>query len=224
MNELLIIIIAFLVGSIPTSVWISRWFFDIDIREYGSGNPGATNTYRVLGPTWGTLVMIVDMMKGLAAVKLALLLPQYIPNDTDFINLQIGLGLAAVIGHIFPIWADFRGGKGVATVFGMVLGIQPLVAVCCVGVFLLVLYLTRFISLSSILASIAFPVFILVIFNEPEHLYRIFAIAVALIVLLTHQKNIGRLFKGNENKVPILKHRDRRRQRRSEASRQQDIF
>ena len=224
MNELLIIILAFLIGSIPTSVWISRWFFDIDIRDYGSGNPGATNTYRVLGPTWGTLVMILDMLKGLAAVKLALLLPQYIPNETDFVNLQIGLGLTAVIGHIFPIWADFRGGKGVATVFGMVLGIQPLVAVCCVGVFLLVLYLTRFVSLSSILASIAFPIFILVIFNEPEHLYRIFAIAVALMVLLTHQKNIGRLFKGNESKVPIMKHRDRRRRKRSEASRQQDSF
>ena len=217
MNELLIIVLAFLIGSIPTSVWISRWFFDIDIRDYGSGNPGATNTYRILGPSWGTLVMVIDMLKGIAAVKLALLLPQYIPNGTDFINLQICLGLAAVLGHIFPIWADLRGGKGVATLFGMVLGIQPLVAVCCVGVFLLVLYLTRFVSLSSILASVAFPVFILVIFNEPEHLYRIFAIAVALLVLLTHQKNIGRLFRGDENKVPILKHRDRRRQRRRGA-------
>src|ERR1043165_1515004 len=218
MNELLIIVLAFLIGSIPTSVWISRWFFDIDIREYGSGNPGATNTYRILGPTWGTLVLVIDMLKGLAAVKLALLLPQYMHNDNDFVNLQIGLGLSAVLGHIFPIWAEFRGGKGVATVFGMVLGIQPLVAVCCVGVFLLVLYLTRFVSLSSILASVAFPVFILAIFNEPEHLYRIFAIAVALMVLLTHQKNIGRLLKGNENKVPILKHRDKRRQRRREEN------
>ena len=216
MNELLLIVLAFLIGSIPSSVWISRWFFNIDIREYGSGNPGATNTYRILGPTWGTLVMVIDMLKGIAAVKLALLLPQYIPEETNFINLQIGLGLAAVVGHIFPIWAEFRGGKGVATVFGMVLGIQPLVAVCCVGVFLLVLYLTRFVSLSSILASIAFPVFILVIFNEPEHLYRIFAIAVALMVLLTHQKNIGRLFKGSESKVPIMKYSDKRRQRRRE--------
>jgi glycerol-3-phosphate acyltransferase PlsY len=214
MNELLIIILAYLIGSIPTSVWISKYFFDFDIRDYGSGNAGATNTYRILGPTWGSLVMVIDMLKGIAAVKLALLLPYYLENETQFINLQIGLGLAAVVGHIFPIWAEFRGGKGVATLFGMVLGIQAAVAVCCVGVFLLVLYLTRFISLSSILASIAFPVFILVIFNEPEHLYRIFAIAVALLVLLTHQKNIGRLLKGNESKVPILKHRDRKKQRR----------
>ncbi|HEU4576151.1 MAG TPA: glycerol-3-phosphate 1-O-acyltransferase PlsY [Chitinophagaceae bacterium] len=214
MNELLLIVLAYLIGSIPTSVWVSKYFFDIDIREYGSGNAGATNTFRVLGPQWGTFVMVVDMLKGIAAVKLALVLPHYLDNDTQFINLQIGLGLSAVIGHIFPVWADFRGGKGIATLFGMVLGIQPLVAICCVGVFLLVLYLTRFVSLSSILASIAFPVFILVIFNEPEHLYRIFAIAVALMVLLTHQKNISRLLKGSENKVPILKYRDRRKQRR----------
>jgi glycerol-3-phosphate acyltransferase PlsY len=164
------------------------------------------------------MVMIADMLKGIIAVKLVYLLPYYLDHDTQMTNLQIGLGLAAVIGHIFPIWAEFRGGKGVATVFGMVLGIQPLVAICCVGVFLLVLYLTRFVSLSSILASIAFPVFILVIFNEPEDLYRVFAIAVALLVLITHQKNIGRILQGEESKVPIFKHRDRRRQRRREAS------
>ncbi|MCW3120368.1 MAG: plsY [Chitinophagaceae bacterium] len=218
MNELLLIVLAYLIGSIPTAVWVSNYFFDIDIRDYGSGNAGATNSFRVLGPKWGSFVMLVDMLKGVAAVKLALLIPYYIQFDTQFINLQIGLGLSAVVGHIFPIWADFRGGKGIATLFGMVLGIQPIVAICCVGVFLLVLYLTRFVSLSSMLASIAFPVFILVIFNEPEHLYRVFAIAVALLVLLTHQKNISRLLKGNENKVPILKHRDRRRQRRRGSS------
>src|SRR5215813_10818737 len=214
MNELLIIVLAYLIGSIPTSVWVSKYFFDFDIRDYGSGNAGATNTYRILGPTWGTFVMIIDMLKGIVAVNLALLLPGYIDNETRFINLQIGLGLAAVIGHIFPIWAQFRGGKGIATLFGMVLGIQPLAAVCCVAVFLLVLYLTRFVSLSSILASVAFAVFILYIFDAKETLYRGFAIAVALLVVLTHQKNISRLLRGSENKVPILKYRDRRRQRR----------
>jgi len=158
------------------------------------------------------------MLKGIIAVKLVYLIPYYLDHESQMTNLQIGLGLAAVVGHIFPIWAEFRGGKGVATVFGMVLGIQPIVAVCCVGVFLLVLYLTRFVSLSSILASLAFPIFILVIFNEKEDLYRIFAIAVALMVLITHQKNIGRLLQGSESKVPILKHRDRRRQRRRSGS------
>jgi glycerol-3-phosphate acyltransferase PlsY len=222
MNELLLIVLAYLIGSFPTSVWVSQYFFDIDIRDYGSGNAGATNTYRVLGPKWGTIVMIVDMLKGMIAVKLALLLPGYADNEIQFTNLQIGLGLAAVVGHIFPIWAEFRGGKGVATLFGLVLGISPWTALSCVGVFLLVLYLTRFVSLSSILASIAFPVFILVIFNEKETLYRIFAIAVALMVMLTHQKNIGRIFRGNESKVPLFKNRDRRRQRRREEAAQQE--
>lgn len=224
MNELLLILLAYLIGSIPTSVWVSKHFFDIDIRDYGSGNAGATNTYRVLGPKWGTLVMIVDMVKGIIAVKLALLLPEYADSEINLQNLQTGLGLAAVLGHIFPIWADFRGGKGIATLFGLVLGISPWTALSCVGIFVLVLYLTRFVSLSSILASIAFPVFILVIFNVDNPFYRIFAIAVALMVLLTHQKNITRLLKGNESKVPILKNRDKRKQRRrNEASaRRQD--
>ncbi len=211
MNELLLIVLAYLIGSIPTSVWVSKYLFQFDIRDYGSGNAGATNTYRILGSKWGTFVMAVDMIKAVIAVKLAFLLPESYDNELYLVNLQLGLGLAAVIGHIFPIWANFKGGKGVASLFGMVLGIQPNVALCCVGVFILVLYLTRWVSLSSILASIAFPVFILVIFNEPEHLYRVFAIIVALLVLFTHQKNITRILKGNESKVPILKHRDRRR-------------
>jgi len=218
MNELLLIVLAYLIGSIPTSVWVSKYFFKIDIREYGSGNAGATNAYRVLGPKWGTFVMIVDMLKGIICVKLALLLTEYAGNNTQFLNLQICLGLAAVLGHIFPIWADFRGGKGIATLFGLVLGISPWTALSCIGIFLIVLYLTRFVSLSSILASVAFPVFILVIFNVNNSTYRIFAIAVALMVMLTHQKNIGRLLRGSESKVPILKNRDRRRQRRRAAS------
>ncbi len=217
MNEFLLIVLAYLIGSIPTSVWVSQHFFDIDIRDYGSGNAGATNTYRVLGPKWGTMVMVTDMIKGILAVKLALLLPDYADSEVNLQNLQTGLGLAAVVGHIFPIWADFRGGKGVATLFGLVLGISPWTALGCVGIFIAVLYLTRFVSLSSILASIAFPVFILVIFNVENPAYRIFAIAVALMVLLTHQKNISRLLSGSESKVPILKNRDRRRQRRRDS-------
>lgn len=218
MNEFLLLILAYLIGSIPTSVWVSKRYFGFDIREYGSGNAGATNTYRVLGQKWGTTVLLLDMLKGMAAVQLAWLLPEYLDNDWQLDNLKTCLGLAAVLGHIFPIWADFRGGKGVATLFGMILGISPWTAVSCVGVFLLVLYLTRFVSLSSILASIAFPIFILVVFNVENPLYRMFAIAVALLVLLTHQKNIGRLLRGNENKIPIFKSRDRRRALRKNGS------
>ncbi|ULQ53842.1 glycerol-3-phosphate 1-O-acyltransferase PlsY [Flavihumibacter fluvii] len=213
MKEALLILFAYLIGSIPTAVWVSRYYFDIDIRDYGSGNSGATNTFRVLGSRWGTLVMVIDVLKGLAAVKLSLLLPFYQDHDIMLTNLQIGLGFAAVLGHIFPIWADFKGGKGVATLFGLVIGISPWTALCCSGVFLLVLYLTRFVSLSSILASIAFPIFILIIFNVDNHAYRVFAIAVALMVILTHQKNISRLLRGSEGKIPILKYRDRKRKR-----------
>jgi glycerol-3-phosphate acyltransferase PlsY len=214
MNEFFLITLAYLLGSIPTSLIISRTQFNIDIRDYGSGNAGATNTFRVLGSRWGSIVMFLDVLKGILAVKLALLLPFYIDNEFARTNFQIGLGLAAVLGHIFPIWADFRGGKGVATLFGLIIAISPFTALGCVGVFLLVLFLTRFVSLSSILASMAFPVFILVIFNVENDAYRIFAIAVALLVVLTHQKNIGRLLSGSENKVPIFKNRDRKRMRR----------
>jgi glycerol-3-phosphate acyltransferase PlsY len=212
MNEVIIIIAAYLIGSIPSSVIVSRSQFNIDIRDYGSGNAGATNTFRVLGSKWGSFVMLLDILKGFIAVKLALLLPFYVQNEFERTNFQIGLGLAAVLGHIFPIWAEFRGGKGVATLFGLIIAVSPWTALSCVGVFLLVLYLTRFVSLSSILASIAFPIFILIVFNVDNNAYRVFAIGVALLVLLTHQKNIGRLLSGNENKVPIFKKRDRRRE------------
>src|SRR5215475_2696537 len=168
MKELLLILSAYLIGSIPTAIWVSRSFFGIDIREYGSGNAGATNTFRVLGSKWGAFVMSIDVLKGVIATSLYILLPYYLHNETERTNFMVGLGLAAVVGHIFPIWAEFRGGKGVATLFGMIIAIQPLAAVCCVGVFVLVLYLTRFVSLSSILASVAFAVLILFIFNEKE--------------------------------------------------------
>ncbi len=216
MTEVLLIFLSYLIGSVPTSVWVSKYFFEIDIRDYGSGNAGATNTYRILGKKWGTLVMVVDMLKGVVGTSLYVFIPYYLTHELQRTNFMIGLGLAAVAGHIFPIWAEFKGGKGVATLFGMAVAIQPLVALCCVGVFLAVLYLTRFVSLSSILAGVSFMVFILFIFNEHETLYRIFAVLVALMIVLTHQKNITRILKGTESKVPILKYRDRKKQRRNQ--------
>ena len=218
MREVFLIVLSYLIGSIPTSVWVSKYFFEIDIRDYGSGNAGATNTYRILGKKWGTFVMVVDMLKGMIGTSLYIFIPFYLTNELERTNFMIGLGLAAVAGHIFPIWADFKGGKGVATLFGMAVAIQPLVALCCVGVFLLVLYLTRFVSLSSILAGISFMVFILFIFNEHERLYRIFAVLVAAMVVMTHQKNITRIINGTESRVPILKYRDRRKQRRNNGN------
>jgi glycerol-3-phosphate acyltransferase PlsY len=217
MKELVLIITAYLIGSIPTALIVSKSIFDIDIREYGSGNMGATNTFRVLGAKYGTIVMVGDMLKGILAVALYNLLPYYLTNELDRTNLMIGLGMAAVAGHIYPIWAQFRGGKGVATLFGMLLAIQPVVAVSCVGVFLLVLFLTRYVSLSSILAGVALPICVLWIYNEIEVFYRVFAVAVAALIVLTHQKNISRLLKGNESRVPILKYRDRKKMRKKDS-------
>lgn len=216
MKEVILIFIAYLIGSIPTALIISRYFFKIDIRDYGSGNMGATNTFRVLGSKFGTIVMVGDMLKGVFAVALYHFLPYYLSNELDRTNFMLGLGIAAVVGHIYPIWAQFKGGKGVATLFGMVLAIQPVVAINCVAVFLAVLFLTRYVSLSSIIAGVALPILVLWIYNEKEVFYRVFAVAVAALIVLTHQKNIGRLLKGNESRVPILKHRDRRKSRRKE--------
>ncbi len=211
MNELMLVVLAYFLGSIPTSIWVSKAVFGIDIRDYGSGNPGATNTFRVLGSKWGTFVMIADITKGVIATSLYILIPFYIENELARTNFMIVLGLVAVLGHIFPIWADFKGGKGVATILGMALAIQPIVALICIVVFLITLFTTRFVSLSSMLASVVFMVLILFIFKEKETSYRVFAIIVALMVVVTHQKNIGRLLNGKENKAPLFK-KDRKPQ------------
>jgi glycerol-3-phosphate acyltransferase PlsY len=215
MKELLFIFLAYLIGSIPTALIISKRFFGVDIREYGSGNMGATNTFRVLGSNYGTVVMLFDILKGMLAVSLYNFLPYYLRNNTlyDRTNLMVVLGMAAVIGHIFPLFARFRGGKGVATLFGMVLGIQPVIAICCTGVFLLVLFFTRYVSLSSILAGLFLPICVLWIWDDDVTMYRLFAVLVAVMIVFTHQKNIIRILRGDESRVPILKYRDRRKSR-----------
>lgn len=206
MNIIFLLTLAYLIGSIPTAVWVSKKIYGLDIREHGSGNAGATNTFRVLGKKAGIWVMIVDMLKGFAAVKLSYL-SLHAPGSEQMVNLQVGLGLCAVVGHIFPIWAGFRGGKGIATLFGMILAIQYYVAFSLIGVFLIMLFLTKYVSLSSISASVAFPVLILFIFKDksPEISYKLFAIATACMVVLTHHKNISRLLAGNESKVRLIK-------------------
>jgi len=214
MKELFLIILAYLIGSIPTALIISKKFFGIDIRDFGSGNMGATNAFRVLGPKYGTLIMVLDVLKGIFAVGLFYFLPYYLTNELERTNFMMGLGLAAVVGHIFPVFANFKGGKGVATLLGMLIAVQPIVAVCCIGVFLVVLFLTRYVSLSSILGAIMLPVCVLWIWNEHELSYRAFALLVAFLVIITHQKNISRLLKGAENRIPILKYRDKRKEKK----------
>jgi acyl phosphate:glycerol-3-phosphate acyltransferase len=205
MFEIILITLAYLIGSISTAVLVGQIGFSIDIREHGSGNAGATNTFRVLGKKAGIIVMIVDVLKGSLATQLILLNSSYVSGSVGFVNMQVLLGMAAVIGHVFPIWANFKGGKGIATLFGMILAIQPIVALCLVAVFVCILFATKYVSLSSILASVAFPILILFIFHQQEVMYRLFAIATALMVVLTHHKNINRLLQGNENKVNLFK-------------------
>ncbi len=207
----ILLVLAYLIGSIPSAVWVSKWVFGIDIREHGSGNAGATNCFRILGTKAGSAVMLMDMLKGFLAVKLVLF--SHLPGTWEaYRNLEVFLGLASVLGHIFPIWAEFRGGKGIATLFGMILSIQPAVAVSLVAVFFCMLYLTRYVSLSSITASIAFPVMIVFIFNAHELSYKLFAIATACLVVLTHYKNISRLINGNESKVGFFRKKKDRHQ------------
>ncbi|MCK4630154.1 MAG: glycerol-3-phosphate 1-O-acyltransferase PlsY [Bacteroidales bacterium] len=199
-----IIISAYLLGSIPTSVWVGKIFYGIDIREHGSGNAGATNTIRVLGWKAGLPVMIVDVLKGFAAVTLIRFVQSPPPGTDQFVNYQLMLGGAAVIGHIFPVFAKFRGGKGVATLFGMVLAISPFSTMVCAGVFLITLFLTKYVSLSSILAGFTFPVAVIVIFHTSVTSMVVFSIAVSVLLLLTHQKNIGRLLRKEESKATFL--------------------
>lgn len=199
------VIFAYLVGSIPTAVWYSRAFFNIDVREFGSGNAGATNTLRVLGRRAGIIVMIVDLLKGFFATWSAHFLLNLNAIAPDKLELwMLVLGLAAALGHIFPLYANFRGGKGVATLLGMILAINLTIALICIGVFFIVLIISQYVSLGSMLAALAFPMaFLMPRFKPDEPLTIVFAFALFSIVVITHQKNIIRLINGEENKTKI---------------------
>jgi len=196
---------AYIIGSIPSAVWIGQALYGIDVREYGSGNAGATNTFRVLGKKAGIPVLILDILKGFLAIQMVLLIGNYLPNTQQFVNFKLALGIAALIGHIFPVFAGFRGGKGVATLLGILIGIQPVAALICSGIFLITLLLSGYVSLSSMMAAIAYPFIIMLVLNETIPTVNIFAMAVSILVLITHQKNIERLLRGKESKVAFLK-------------------
>lgn len=201
MNLFLVFLFAYLLGSIPSAVWIGKRFHNIDVRQHGSGNAGTTNVIRVLGWKTGIPVLILDTGKG----WLAAMLPVFFnlaESDTGLLtNLQIMSGLTAIIGHIIPVFAGFRGGKGVASVFGVLLALQPLLTIYCFGVFLIVLFLTGIVSVSSMSAGIAFPSFLFLIFDTPSVVYKVFSILVAISLIVTHRKNIGRLLRGEESKL-----------------------
>ncbi len=202
---IILLVVAYLLGSIPSAVWIGKTFHGIDVREHGSGNAGATNTFRVLGKKAGIPVLLMDVVKGALAVNMVWLQSDFLVHEeTPFTNLKLAFGFCAVIGHIFPIFAGFRGGKGIATLLGIVLAVHPPAALCALGVFLFVLTITKYVSLGSMLAGISFPLFITLVFKTQVLSLIIFSSVVAVLIIVTHQKNIQRLLKNNENKTYLF--------------------
>ncbi|MEI2759825.1 MAG: glycerol-3-phosphate 1-O-acyltransferase PlsY [Bacteroidia bacterium] len=204
-ENITLLLAAYMFGSIPSAVWIGKVFFNTDVREYGSGNAGATNTFRVLGPKAGVPVLLMDIAKGWIAVQLATYFGEYMPATQQFINFKLTLGAAALLGHIFPVFAGFRGGKGVATLLGILWGVNPPAAVICMGVFLLFFLTTGYVSLGSMAAAVSFPFIVMWWLNETVTSMNVFAIAVPILVLITHQKNIERILKRTENRVYLFR-------------------
>ncbi len=198
-----LLVTAYLLGSIPTAVWWGKRYYGIDVREFGSGNAGATNTFRVLGKKAGIPVLFIDIVKGTSAVLLAFLSP-FVFESNQFVNLQLGLGIAALVGHVFPIFAGFRGGKGVATILGVVICLTPITSLMVLGVFLIVLLATRYVSLSSMTAGLSFPFFLNIVLKNQNQTLLIFSLFVAALLIVTHKKNIARLLKRQETKVNLF--------------------
>ena len=217
LNLIVIVILSYLVGSIPTSIIISKMVRGIDIREHGSGNAGGSNVFRVLGWKYGVLVIILDSLKGALAVIVVSRLyfgsfpfPNATPFD-DFTLVQIIAGISAVFGHIWTVFANFKGGKGIATSLGFLVAIITVDLLLALAVFSIVVLVSRYISLGSVLAAISVPIIMVVrenIFNvdiSGYHTILPFTIFLAFLVIYTHRSNIGRLLSGNESKITLSK-------------------
>ncbi|KUG27066.1 acyl-phosphate:glycerol-3-phosphate o-acyltransferase plsy [hydrocarbon metagenome] len=217
LNLIIIVILSYLVGAIPTSIIITRWVKGIDIRQHGSGNAGGTNVFRVLGWKYGVLTIILDALKGAVAVIIIARLylgsfpfPNATPFD-DFTLVQIIAGLVAVVGHIWTVFAGFKGGKGIATSLGFLIAIITVDMFIALGVFFLVVTISRYVSLGSILAAVSVPLILIVrenVFNveiSGYHTILPFAILIALLVIYTHRANVGRLLNGSESRINLFK-------------------
>ena len=203
-NNIAAVFLAYLVGSIPSAIWVSKWFFGVDVRDYGSNNAGATNTFRVIGKFAGFSVLFLDILKGWISVKI---LTTYFFSATlqqdAFINMQLAIGISAVLGHVFPVYEQFQGGKGVATLMGIILAINFPAAIGCVIIFLLIFLITNFVSLGAITAAFCFPIFTIFILKSESPSLIYFSIFISILVILTHKKNIERLLSGSESKMSI---------------------
>ncbi len=199
-------IVAYLMGSFSSAVWIGKWFYKTDVRTQGSGNAGATNTIRVLGTKAGIIVMVLDILKAWGAVSLAFVFAGDKLDAMQLTDYQIVLGAFAVLGHVFPVFTGFKGGKGVASLVGVILALySPYIFLIVLGWFLLVFVLTKYVSLASITGSVLFAILAIFVFHEPNTYLVILAALIAIFVPLTHHKNIKRLLKGEENKLTFRK-------------------
>jgi glycerol-3-phosphate acyltransferase PlsY len=208
---------AYLLGSIPNAIWVGRKYFGIDVREHGSGNAGATNVFRVLGKGPGTIVLLLDILKGYLAVRLVDMMNWVWPyvntevaasyvgfHADDYMTYAVVFGVMSVIGHLLPMFAKFKGGKGVATLFGMIIALDPLVAMTALGVFVLVNIISGYVSVGSLMAGSSIPVLFIKVYGHTETSIVVFGIAVAILIVFTHRKNIQRLISGQETKSRIL--------------------
>jgi len=204
------LVIAYLIGSIPTAIWYGRIFHQTDIRQHGSGNAGATNTIRTFGKKAGILVLIIDISKGSLGVLLPSIVSGIMGWEINYrfswlFNSELAFGLAAALGHIYPIYEKFKGGKGVATLFGVIIAVSPISALFSLLMFVLIFILTKRVSLGSILSGVVFAISFMVI-TKPMFLGDyIFTIIYPLLIIYTHRSNIKRLLNGTEPKLSLGK-------------------
>lgn len=222
LSILVVVLLCYLIGAIPSSLWMGKLFYDVDIRDHGSGNAGATNTFRILGWKAGTIVLLIDFSKGLFCTVVVSQLAYSIGSGpiTFYENwdvnsmLLILSGVAAVIGHMFPVYAGFSGGKGAATACGMLYGVEPISISISLAIFLIVMFTSRYVSLGSITASVIYPFSQLTLRYglgvEIDGSIIIFSSALAIAVVVKHKGNIKRLLEGNENRVASFKPSDGR--------------
>ena len=194
------ILLAYFIGSIPSAVWVGKLFYNIDVRQHGSGNAGATNVIRVLGYKAGIPVLLIDVFKGWAAVQVIFLFPHPGLSEDVITYVRICMAFAAVLGHVFPVFAGFKGGKGVGTLAGAAIALYPLDLLVVLALFITTLAMTRYVSLASILCGISFPLIVIFITGQEHPGLIILSIVVAVFIPLTHINNIKRLIRGEEDK------------------------
>lgn len=217
-NMVIVVLLSYIVGSIPTSIILSKWRHGFDIRSKGSGNAGGTNVFRVLGWKSGVFVIVVDALKGVVATTVvarlfwdpALPFYNHTPFD-DFTIIQMICGGAAMIGHVWTMFAGFKGGKGIATGAGMLVGIAPTEFAVSIAVFFIIFFAFRYVSLGSIMAAAAFPLSLIIRYNilsDEIHSYKtlvFFSTGIALFLIYSHRANIKRLIDGTERKITSFK-------------------